>query len=157
VVCRCNSGYYGPGTTCSPCPANTMSDAFNTSTLLNCRCVAGYVCTYTKRITATVRIPNMTLATFTSSYQAAFLQAIATAAGVDVSHITIVSASTASRRLFSASVLTIEFYVRSVSPSTYFHGQEEHHRYYLMRRAFLPSLQVVAWTQEYELHVQTMR
>jgi hypothetical protein len=101
ATCACDGGYYGPGTSCSPCPANTVSDAHNTSTLLNCRCLAGFVCTYTKRITATVLIPNMTLADFSANYQQAFLAAIARAAGVDISQITIVTTKSG-RRLLSA-------------------------------------------------------
>ena len=120
--CTCKSNYYGPGTTCSPCPANTISEAGNTSSLLNCRCVAGFVCKYTKRIEATVHISNMTLAEFTANYQAAFLAAIAKAAGVDVSKVTFVVARSG-RRLLSlwpgASMapqeLTIKFYVHDAT------------------------------------------
>jgi len=122
VVCTCQRNYYGPGTTCSPCPANTVSDPGNTSSLLSCRCVAGYVCTYTKRIEATVHISNMSLADFTANYQDAFLAAIAKAAGVDISKVTIVVAKSG-RRLLSrwsgASMapqeLTIKFYVHDAT------------------------------------------
>ena len=38
---RCNSNYYGSGTSCSPCPANSTSSAGSTSSD-QCKCAAGY-------------------------------------------------------------------------------------------------------------------
>lgn len=38
---RCNSNYYGSGTSCSPCPANSTSSAGSTSSN-QCKCAAGY-------------------------------------------------------------------------------------------------------------------
>jgi hypothetical protein len=155
VVCTCKSNYYGPGTTCSPCPANTISEAGNTSSLLNCRCVAGFVCTYTKRIEATVHISNMTLADFTANYQDAFLAAIARAAGVDVSKVTLVIAKSG-RRLLSrwpgASMapqeLTIKFYV---------HGATTLNPTLPALRRTLGFVFEIEWQHDHILHVERLR
>lgn len=82
------------------CPANTVSSA-GSSSLLQCRCVQGYVCTYTKRITAVVTL-NTTLSRFNADIggvRSAFINAVASAAGVPASQVTINTVkSTGSRR-----------------------------------------------------------
>ena len=100
AVCSCNLGYYGSGLACSPCPPHTQTLSLNTTTLLGCRCLGGFVCSYTKRISATLRIPNMSLANFTANFQNNFMQAIAKAAGVLVNNIKL-TATVAGRRLLA--------------------------------------------------------
>jgi hypothetical protein len=65
------------------CPSNTHSLAGSAS-VLQCRCDAGYACSYTKRISATV-ILNSTLTDFqadNNKVQTNFINALASAAGV---------------------------------------------------------------------------
>jgi len=90
VQCACKAGYYGSGVSCSPCPAYTTSQG-NSSSLLSCKCLQGYVCTYTKTINATVHIVNMTLAQFTTSYQANLKTMLAQAANVTAAQVQIIS------------------------------------------------------------------
>lgn len=74
----------------SSCPTYTTSAA-GSYTLLQCRCVQGYVCTYTKRITAVVTL-NTTLSRFNSDFggvRTSFINAVANAAGVSSSQVTI--------------------------------------------------------------------
>ena len=70
-----------------PCPLHTHSQAGSTSKLA-CLCDLGYVCTYTKAVRVNVTLP-LTAAQFQMS-EAQFLQAVAAAAGVDVSQVSIV-------------------------------------------------------------------
>jgi hypothetical protein len=79
-----------------------VSEAASTSQL-SCRCKAGFVCFYTKQIQAVVTL-NSTEAAFnlnTDNVRGNFLAAIAAAAGVDISKVTIVSVTkhAGSRRL----------------------------------------------------------
>ena len=103
-----------PGSYCvSPvlkqaCPPNTNSVA-GTSSQLGCRCLAGFVCSYTKRITAVVTLNATSVADFNNNVnnvRTNFLHSLSLAAGVPISKITIVlvkdHVSTGSRRLFSA-------------------------------------------------------
>jgi len=90
VQCACKAGYYGSGVSCTPCPAYTTSQS-NSSSLLSCKCLQGYVCTYTKTINATVHIVNMTLAQFTTSYQANLKTMLAQAANVTAAQVQIIS------------------------------------------------------------------
>ena len=124
-VCQtCDSGTYDAATfgrtsACAPCPADRYclsptqqaSCPANTratpgaSSQLGCRCAAGFSCSYTKRISATVRL-NATAANFNADVggiRTAFINAVAAAAGVPASQITIGSVSdrTGSRRLLS--------------------------------------------------------
>jgi hypothetical protein len=72
------------------CPLHTTSVA-GSSSLLNCRCVQGFRCAYSKRITAVVTL-NTTASDFNSNYggiKTAFVNAVATAAGVSSSQVTI--------------------------------------------------------------------
>jgi len=80
----------------APCPANTVSDAGAVSQL-QCACVSGYSCTYTKRIAATVTLNNTSLAAFeadTGGVRTNFIATIAAAAGVKPAQVTIVNAQT---------------------------------------------------------------
>jgi hypothetical protein len=106
TTCACNPGFYlsdpnSNNSQCSACPLYTTSAANNTdTTVLSCTCLAGYTCKYTKRIQGLIKL-NMTLSDFNSNAQSALIQAIAQAAGVDVSQVSIVSISSGSsnRRL----------------------------------------------------------
>ena len=87
----CPAGSYctSPITT-QLCPAHTTSDQGSTS-LLNCRCMAGFQCSYTKQITATVTL-NTTYSSFTGDVdgiQTAFKAQVAAAAGVSPSQVVI--------------------------------------------------------------------
>ena len=91
---------YAPGS----CPAHTASVA-GSSSLLNCQCVPGFSCSYTKRITATVTL-NTTLSSFNADLggvQTAFKAAVAAAAGVVPSKVTIngVAQKAGARRLLA--------------------------------------------------------
>ena len=105
ITCTCNPGYYGSGLSCLACPANTWSTAGNTQTLLSCRCIGGYTCSYTKRIVATVRIFNMTQAQFIANYQATFVRGLANAAGVPIGQITAVALASGRRLLFQSAAI----------------------------------------------------
>jgi hypothetical protein len=118
--------------------------------------MAGYVCTYTKRITATVRISNMTLEDFTARYQEAFIEAIARAAGVNASRVTIVAAKSG-RRLLSMWVgpsmapqeLTIKFHA---------HGATSFDpRLVGLRRRTLGFVFEIAWQHDHILRVDRLR
>jgi hypothetical protein len=106
ATCACNPGFYlsdpnSNNSQCSACPLYTTSAANNTdTTVLSCTCLAGYTCKYTKRIQGVIKL-NMTLSDFTATAQDALKIAIAQAAGVDVSQVSIVSISSGSsnRRL----------------------------------------------------------
>ena len=83
-------GYCTSPTVQSACPGNTLSGIAATSQL-GCRCSAGYTCTYTKRITAMVRI-NSTAAAFNADVggiRTSFINSIAAAAGVLPSQVVI--------------------------------------------------------------------
>jgi hypothetical protein len=91
------------------CPANTNSVA-GTSSQLGCRCLAGFVCSYTKRITAVVTLNATSVADFNNNVnnvRTNFLNSLSLAAGVPVSKITIVLVKDhvpgGSRRLLSLS------------------------------------------------------
>ena len=101
------------------CPPNTGSLA-DQGSLLDCRCVEGFQCTYTKKISATVTL-NTTKSDFDSDVggvKTAFLAAIAAAAGVDPSQVVInfVSSGTG-RRLLSA-----DFHPEFISVRSIVHG-----------------------------------
>ena len=103
IVCGCFPNFYGRGTECVACPGHTYSLLGHTESLLSCRCLAGYVCTYTKRLVATIRIQNnnMTQAYFAANYQTAFIRALARATGVSPSQVVIVATTTGRRLLFT--------------------------------------------------------
>ena len=100
------SDYYCPNSTVvKACPDNTISSDESYS-LLQCRCEAGFKCTYTKKITAVVTL-NTSVTSFNdpnNPVRAAFISAVAAAAGVSTSQVTIgsVVAKTSARRLLSS-------------------------------------------------------
>jgi hypothetical protein len=145
VTCVCNAGYYGPGTSCALCPLHTTSNDGNTSSILSCECLQGYLCVYTKRVVVTVRIPGMTLAEF-GEYQATFVAAIARAATVNVSQVTILAAKQG-RRLLShipttQGELTVKFAVLGVTTMEPLHHD--------MRRTLYFEMD---WQPDHLLHV----
>ena len=86
----------------STCPSNTVSVAGSNSQL-SCRCIAGFVCSYTKKIKASFTL-NITLQAWNSDLggvRTNFKAAIANAAGVDVSNVIITNTAVhgAARRL----------------------------------------------------------
>ena len=101
----CDANKYCPNsTTVKACPANTASPA-GSSSLLHCRCEAGFKCSYTKKITAVVTL-NTTAASFNNPQdpvRIAFIAAVAAAAGVSPAQVTIsnVKTKTGGRRLLS--------------------------------------------------------
>lgn len=103
----CTANNYCPQKTTNPfpCPANTVSPA-GSNTILQCRCVQGYTCTYTKTITATVTL-NTTYSAFdqdVGGVRTAFQQAVANAAGVPFNRVSILGFATRStnrRRMLS--------------------------------------------------------
>ena len=101
----CEADNYCPNsTTVKACPANTVSSA-GSSSLLHCRCEAGFKCSYTKKITAVVTL-NTTAASFNNPQdpvRIAFIAAVAAAAGVNPAQVTIghVRSKLGGRRLLS--------------------------------------------------------
>jgi len=79
------------------------------TTIQACLCNPGFTCAYTKTITGTLRL-SISLAAFTLTVQQNLIEAIARAAGVDPSRVTItkitpVYGGGGGRRLFSSSSL----------------------------------------------------
>ena len=121
------------------CPLHTQS-LIGSSSLLNCRCNAGYRCAYSKKIYAIVTI-NSTVAQFNAdvnSVKTNFVSAVATAAGVAPSHVTIHSVTsktpTVGRRLLSLKKIDlnaapmhedIEIHT-SVRGATHLHNLDKH-------------------------------
>lgn len=88
----CPINYYCPNSTMQlPCPANTLS-AVGGSDLGDCKCAPGFKCELTKVVHAEVILP-FTITTFTPELQLAYKEAVALAAGVNVSHVTIIAVS----------------------------------------------------------------
>jgi hypothetical protein len=88
-ACEANS-YCSNPTTIRSCPTHTSS-LQGSSSLLNCRCEQGYKCAYSKKITAVVTL-NTTVSSFTDDVggvRTSFLNAVATAAGVATSQVSI--------------------------------------------------------------------
>ena len=109
-TCAANSYCTNP-TTIAPCPTHTASVS-GSSSLLQCQCVPGYSCAYTKRITAVVTL-NTSLTNFNGNVggvQTSFLAAVASAAGVTPSQVVInnVASSGGSRRLLGYSTPMID-------------------------------------------------
>jgi hypothetical protein len=152
VTCVCGAGYYGPGTTCALCPLHTASIAGNTSSILSCECLQGYLCVYTKRVVVTVRIPGMTLAEF-DEYQTAFVAAIARAATVNESQVTILAVKQG-RRLLShipttQRELTVKFVVLGVTTMM----DSLHHHHDMMRRTLHFEME---WQPDHLLEVVSL-
>jgi hypothetical protein len=107
-ACPANS-FCLDGKTKTACPANTASGA-GTGTPLGCTCIPGFLCAYTKRINAIVKL-NSTVTDFTNDVggvKTRFIQSVATAAGVPSAKITIISAlpHTGGRRRALLSLVT---------------------------------------------------
>ena len=116
---HCPANYYCQQKSYIPvvCPVNTGSVA-DSGSLLNCRCLEGYQCTYTKQISATVTL-NETKSDFDNDVggvRTAFLAAIAKAAGVSIADVVInfVSSGNGGRRLLSADMHTDFINVRAM-------------------------------------------
>jgi hypothetical protein len=86
----CTAGYFCPNTTTQiQCPENTNSLP-GSSDLGECTCTAGYRCLMVKVVHCEVLLP-MAASSFTADVQAAYIIAIALAAGVDPSSVHIVA------------------------------------------------------------------
>ena len=97
TVCPACAGdsYCPSGVSQQACPVHTGSLP-GTATALGCGCRAGFTCKYTKRITAVVVLNHTSVSGFnadTDGVRSSFLAAIAAAAGVPVSQITILGVS----------------------------------------------------------------
>ena len=104
-LCTANSYCGSGGLTQTSCPAHTASNT-GASSVLACSCIPGYSCAYTKRITATV-VVNSTVSGFnadTNGIKTSLIAAVAAAAGVPVSSVSIISVNphTSGRRLLSS-------------------------------------------------------
>ena len=85
----CPAGYYCQNTTViAACPSNTNSNP-GSSLLSDCQCDAGYQCQITQVIHAQITLP-LSVSSF-SAMQAAYIAAVAAAAGVSPSQVVIVS------------------------------------------------------------------
>ena len=82
---------------CDSCPPNTNASSMSTS-LLDCVCLPGYTCEYTKRIHVVIRVHNTTASQFNLNL-GVFLAAVAKAAGVGVLQVTVLNVTEANRRL----------------------------------------------------------
>jgi hypothetical protein len=86
----CTAGYFCPNTTTQiQCPENTDSLP-GSSDLGECVCTAGYRCLMVKVVHCEVVLP-IAASAFTAEMQAAYIQAIALAAGVDPSSVHIIA------------------------------------------------------------------
>ena len=106
ALCPVNSYCISP-VTISRCPINTVSLP-GASSQLGCTCLPGYTCSYTKRITAVVTL-NASLSDFdddVKNIKTSFIAAIAAAAGVATSQVTIknVVQHGAGRRLLAVGI-----------------------------------------------------
>jgi hypothetical protein len=102
-LCQANS-YCPNSTSIKVCPLHTVS-AEGSSSLLHCRCEKGFVCSYTKIITAVITL-NTSVSSFNdpnNPVRGAFITAVSKAAGVSTSNVIIqdVRATPGSRRLLS--------------------------------------------------------
>ena len=102
-LCPSNN-YCTDSITIKTCPTHTSSNA-GSSSLLHCRCDQGFKCAYSKRITAVVTL-NSTTSSFNNDVggiKTAFINAVASAAGVSSNQVTInnVVAKARGRRLLS--------------------------------------------------------
>lgn len=88
----CEVGTYLQGAACVACPAHTNTSVLVPATSLHhCHCDPGFVCTFTRRVHATVTL-NATLQEFqsnTNGVRSNFISGIASAAGVGPEKVTI--------------------------------------------------------------------
>ena len=100
---KCNPGFFHGLTNaslllCLGCPPNTYYHANTTETTLKaCICNLGFTCSYQSRIMKTIRL-NMPLSAFSSDVQQNLINAIAKAAQVQPSQISILSSAGVARR-----------------------------------------------------------
>ena len=86
----CAEGFYMYNIACTPCPTYTNS-SYGATSILDCRCLAGYVCQYKKKLMLTLFLtfdqvpPNIT-----EIMNTPIVASVAQAAGVPVSNIQIV-------------------------------------------------------------------
>jgi len=106
-LCTANS-YCASPTAIAICPLNTQSPA-GSSSLLQCICMPGYQCTYTKRISLVITLTNVTQSAFqnnVNNVRTNLIKAIATAANVSEANVNITSFSphvtSGGRRLLTA-------------------------------------------------------
>ena len=141
-----NGSYCLTATTAAMCPGHTDSVA-GTSSQLGCRCHPGYVCAYTKRISAVVTLNATTVADFNADVngiQTNFINSIAAAAGVPTWQITIVSVQVhGSGRRLLASDSMIDVYAK-VDGARYLKNLDHH-----IRRELLVGH---AWTEAHTVH-----
>ena len=101
----CVVGTYGMHPNCNPCPPNTNSSVNHTSTLLDCRCLPGFFCTYSKRINVRVTLSNITwdMLNVAGLASSPVIDAIAAAAGVSRDSVIIngVIAGSSGRRMMT--------------------------------------------------------
>lgn len=89
-LCPVNK-YCPNSTSVFSCPANTLSAPMGKD-LSDCKCAPGFKCELTKVVHAEVILP-FTQSTFTPAIQQIYKEAVALAAGVDVSQVNIISIS----------------------------------------------------------------
>ena len=101
----CSDGYYGLNPKCIQCPTNTNSSFNRTFTILDCKCLPGFVCTYTKRISVVLTFKNlsweMLQVNLTTLSRSAVMDAIAAAAGVSRENVHIHGVFPGRRRLLA--------------------------------------------------------
>ena len=86
----CGVGAYANATglsVCNSCPNFTTTQQIGSTTILQCRCLAGRTCTYLKRINMVVTL-NMTMAQYTAN-SAAILSGLAQATGAPLNQIVV--------------------------------------------------------------------
>ena len=84
VTCGCANNFYGVMGDCHPCPQNTQTVGQGAESLLDCRCLEGYVCQYSKRINVRLTLSNITWDMLDANgiANSPIIDAIAAAAGV---------------------------------------------------------------------------
>jgi hypothetical protein len=142
IAVPCSVGYYGVGPLCSPCPANTNSSGGFNLTVLDCRCLAGFVCTYTKQINVVLTLNSITwdMTTIAGLSQNAIIDAIAQAAGVPREKV-VISSIFSGRRLLRLQRREVHVTV---------HGAEGLDIDSVYRQL---NVSHVAWTHRHSVHV----
>ena len=109
LIPSCSIGSYGTPPDCSPCPPNTNSSVNHTSNLLDCRCLPGFICSYTKRINVRLTLKNITwdMLTLSGIANSPVIDAIAKAAGVPKENVIIngIFTSPSARRMMRGQFL----------------------------------------------------
>ena len=126
----CTPGYFCPNTTTQiQCPENTDSAA-GSSDLGDCTCSAGYRCLLVKVVHCEVVLP-IAASAFTAEVQAAYILAIALAAGVDPSSVHIVAIQQvtlgARRRLLEFGHVAVEVHTSIYKAQTDVLNDLNHH------------------------------